>query len=429
MRLSFLVFLIAISGYAQSPSPATPQEKAILVKNITIHDGRGNEIKNGVIYFDQGNLVYVGSSEGFSVRLTEFEEIDGNGGEAYPGFIALDNTLGLTEINAVRASNDHSELGEFNASLRSIIAYNTDSEVIPTIRSNGTLLSQPAPSAGTVCGQSSIVQLDAWNWEDAVVKEGDAIFVNYPDINQFSWWMDEKQKAESKKRKLKNLDELHKFFADAKAYSELEKPNPKNLNLEAMKGLFDGSKNLFLRTNNAKAITDAVLFAKKYGIKKIVIRGGKEAYAVKDFLKENNVSVVLYKMHLNPSRSEDDVDIIFRQPAILEEAGIDYCISYDRGHDGQRNLGFVAGSAVAYGLDYEKAISAITYNAAVIVGIDEKYGSLENGKSATFFISQGDALDMLGNDVTYAFIDGRRVDLNDKQKELANKYSEKYGIE
>lgn len=429
MRIALLLLFFSAFAYAQSPSPAPAQEQGILISNATIHNGRGVRIDEGDIYFEAGKIVYLGPSGGYSPPSKDILKIDANGGHVYPGFIALDNTLGLVEINAVAASKDHSEVGDFNPSLRTLIAYNTDSEVIPTIRSNGTLISQPSPSSGTICGQSSIVQLDAWNWEDAVVKADDGIFLNYPDVNSYGWWMDEKQKAESRKKKLKDLELLGSYFEDARAYSQKANQTPKNLNFESMRGLFDGTKNLYIRADNAKAIMDAVQFARNYQVQSIVIRGGKEVYVVKDFLKENDIPVILSKMHSNPSRAEDDIDIVYRQPAILKEAGVTFCIGYDRGHDGQRNLGFVAGSAKAYGLAYEDAITAITYSPAKIIGIEKEYGSLEEGKSATLFLSTGDALDMLGNQVTHAFIDGRNVDLNDKQKELARKYGEKYGIE
>ena len=89
---------------------------------------------------------------------------------------------------------------------------------------------------------------------------------------------------------------------------------------------------------------------------------------------------------------------------------------------GARNLSFTAGTTVAYGQEYEKAVQSITLNTAKILRIDHLVGSIENGKNATFFISSGDALDMRTNNVEQAFINGLSVDLNNHQKELFNKY-------
>ncbi len=426
-----IIVLLGISFFANSqvPSPGRAQEKAIMLENGVIHNGKGQVFESGTILFEGGKISYVGASTSAPSAPAGAEKIDLAGKHVFPGFIALDNTLGLTEIGAVRASRDHSETGDLNPSVRSLIAYNTDSDVIPTIRSNGVLLAQPSPSSGSVCGSSSIVQLDAWNWEDAVVKADDGVFVNFPDLYSYPWWMDDKAKEQAKKRRMQNFAELKDFFDEAKAYSE-SNPGPNtNLKFEAMKGVFSGKQILYLRANGAKTMVSAIQFAEEYDVKKPVLVGAKEAHVIIPFLKEKKIPLVLRKMHSNPSRQEDDIDMVFKQPGILAKEGLQFCISYDRGHTGHRNLPFVTGSAVAYGLDYEKAISAISYEAARIVGIDSDYGSLEAGKSATLFVSEGDPLDILGNQLTHAFIDGRKVDLRSKQSELAEKFSEKYGLE
>ena len=132
---SSLLILFSMFSFAlmsQVPSPSKSQVKGILLNNATIHNGRGVETKNGSIYFESGIIKYVGPTAGFSAPEGVGSVIDLKGAHIYPGFIALDNTLGLAEISAVRASRDHSEVGGFNPSIRSIIAYNTDSDVIPT---------------------------------------------------------------------------------------------------------------------------------------------------------------------------------------------------------------------------------------------------------------------------------------------------------
>jgi len=109
----------------------------------------------------------------------------------------------------------------------------------------------------------------------------------------------------------------------------------------------------------------------------------------------------------------------------LIDAGILTALSYP-GSMSSRNLAFTAGTTVAYGNDVTEALSMITLNAAKILGIDDKYGSLEIGKSATFFISDGDALDMRSNLIKEAYIDGRQIELNTRQQELYQRYKYKY---
>ena len=89
---------------------------------------------------------------------------------------------------------------------------------------------------------------------------------------------------------------------------------------------------------------------------------------------------------------------------------------------GARNLSFTAGTTVAYGQEYEKAVQSITLNTAKILKIDHLVGSISKGKNACFFISNGDALDMTTNNVQRAFINGKEIDLNNHQKELYRKY-------
>ena len=94
-----------------------------------------------------------------------------------------------------------------------------------------------------------------------------------------------------------------------------------------------------------------------------------------------------------------------------------------------RNLPFYAGTTVTYGLTKAQALELITLNAAKILGIDDQYGSLEAGKSATLFISNGDALDMRTNQLNKAFIDGRDISLESHQTKLWKRYSNKYNVQ
>jgi imidazolonepropionase-like amidohydrolase len=194
--------------------------------------------------------------------------------------------------------------------------------------------------------------------------------------------------------------------------------------MESMRGLFNGEKTLYIHANNAKDILDAIDFTNNFEIPKIVIVGAEDALKIVDELKENNISLILNRVHRLPSKVDSPVDDPFTQAAKLQETGILFCLSYtgDMEAMGARNLPFSAGTAVAHGLNYEKAISSITLNTAQILGIDEYCGSIEKGKDATFFISSGDALDMRTNNVEKAYIKGIEIDLNNHQKELFNKY-------
>jgi hypothetical protein len=331
-------------------------------------------------------------------------------------------TLGITEIGQVRATHDFREVGSFNPHIRSLIAYNTDSKVSKTVRTNGVLLAQVTPRGGLISGQSSVMHLDGWNWEDAVLKSDDGIHLNWPNsYNHSGWWAEPGKSKRNKKYNLR-VTEIKTFFTKALAY--YKQSNLIDLRMESMKGLFDGSKNLYIHADAALEMQDAILFAKKNQIKKIVIVGGGEALAISNFLIEHNISVILNRVHRLPDIQDSPIDEPFTQAKKLQEDGVLFCLSYEGDMEamGARNLPFTAGTTVAYGLDYEDAIQSITLNTAKILGVDKEIGSIEHGKNATFFISYGDALDMRTNNVERAFINGNLIDLNNHQTELFEKY-------
>lgn len=410
-------------------TPAKPQSKPILITGATIHVGNGQVIENGYIAFDKGKITAIGS--GTPPNASFSEVISASGKQLYPGFIAPMTSLGLVEFESVRATIDNEDVGDINANIRSLIAYNTDSKVIPTVRSNGILLAQPAPEGGIVSGQSSVVQLDAWNWQDAAYKTDIGIHLNWPVARAARGRRGAAAPGTAvqetpAERAQKIIDNLNTYFTEAKAYAEA-KPKVINLRFEGMKGLFNGNKKLFVIADGAKEIIQAVTFAKKYGIKEVIV-GGKESYLVTDVLKENSVPVILRETQTLPDKDEDDVYLPYKLPKILQDAGVLYGLT-GTGFWRQRNLPFEAGEAVGYGLSKEQAVQMITLNNAKILGIDKTTGSLEVGKDANLFISKGDALDMITINVETAFIQGRNINLDNLHKQLYKRYAGKYGVE
>lgn len=410
--------------------PAKAQSKPIIINGATIHIGNGQLIEKGYIAFNAGKITAIG--EGNAPAIAQAEIIDATGKQLYPGFIAPVTTLGLIEVeNGAKGTDDVGDVGDVNPHIRSIIAYNTDSKVIPTVRSNGILMAQPTPEGGLVAGQSSVVVLDGWNWEDAAYKKDIAIHINWPVIRNFGGFggfggFAPPAAADQKEANQKALADLDKYFTEAQAYAQFAKPTVTNARFEAMKGLYNGTKKLFVNVNDSRGIVQAVNFAKKFGIKAVIV-GGEEAYLVSEILRDNQVPVILIETQSLPSRAEDDVYLPYKMPGILHKKGVLVGLS-GVGYWRQRNLPFEAGTAATYGLSKEEAVSLISLNNAKILGLDATTGSLEVGKDATLFISGGDALDMLGNKVETAFIQGRNINLDNLHKQLYKRYSEKYGV-
>jgi imidazolonepropionase-like amidohydrolase len=429
-RSVFLAALLTLSAYgvhAQNPAPALPQTKPIVLTGATIHTGSGQVIENGVLAFDKGIITQVGPA-GSSGAIAGAEVIDVKGKHIFPGIISLNTTVGLQEIASVRATLDYNEIGEVNPHIRALVAYNTDSEVIPTLRGNGILLSQAVPQGGVISGSSSVFYTDGWNWEDAVLKKDDGIWVNWPAFLARSFNYEDfsvSMKRNDKRQEV--LDQFRLIFSEAKAYMETA-PATVNLRMAAMRPLFTGSANLYIRADYAKDIIESIKFAKEYGVQKIVIVGGDESYKVASFLKENNVPVILNPTHRLPGRVDENVYLPYELPGLLHKAGVKVAVTYADEWWRTRNLAFLAGTSSGFGnVTSDEALQFITRNAAEITGIDKWVGTLEKGKQASFLVSDGDILDMRGNDVQMVFIKGGKVNLDDKQKRIYEKYKVKFG--
>jgi imidazolonepropionase-like amidohydrolase len=422
----FAIILLGINCiFGQNPVPGKAQLKTIMLKNCSIHVGNGTVISNGEIVFTNGIISYVGAvTKNFPNNSTI---IDLQGKQVYPGLISAASKVGLSDVESIAAVNDFQETGSINPNVRTLVAYNTDSDVIPTVRGNGVLISQATPEGGFLSGQSTIFNMDGWNWQDAALKADDGIWVNWPPIMSRNFSNETFTFALTKNEKRKeSIQELDKILNDALAYSA-NKTLTKNLKLEALAGLFEGTKVFYIRTELAKEMIEAVKFAQDHNIKKMAIYGGLEAPFCLDFLKENKIPVILNGIHQVPSRTDDPVYSNYSLPSVLQASGIQVVISYGGLGWRTRNLAFLAGTAAAFGLAKEEALKMITLNPATVMGIDKMVGSIEVGKQATLVISNGDLLDMKESKVEMAFINGKTVDLDDKQKQLYKKFSQNIG--
>jgi imidazolonepropionase-like amidohydrolase len=428
MKKIFL-YTLCLCGFIKATAqetvyPAPAQKETIVLTNATIHVGNGQVLENSNVVITNGKITEVGTA------TASGKIIDCKGKHIYPGLILTSSQLGLVEVPSVRATIDASELGEINPSIRSIVAYNTDSKVTNTLRPNGILLATINPDGGLISGSSSVVQLDGWNWEDAAYKMDNGIHFNMPSLlarPRGRGFGGGQPQTDPVKTGLEQIEKVKAFFREAKGYLAEATHDNTNLKYEATKGLFTKKQKLFIHCNIVKEMLLAVDFVKEFGFD-VVIVGGVDSWQIGDLLKQNNIAVVLDQLHSLPTMADDDVDQPYKTPAMLQKAGVLFSINDDDGNSRNRNLPFNAGTAVAYGLTKEEALSAITLNAAKILGIDDKTGSIEKGKDANIVVSEGDILDMKTNNVTYAFIQGRQVNLDNKQKQLFEKYKYKYNI-
>ena len=426
----FALALLGLTARAQdNVYPAASHKGITIITNTTVHIGNNDTtLTDASVAFENGKIIGVGKL----IVPAGAKVIDGTGKHVYPGLILPTSDLGLKEISAgVRGSNDHTEIGENNANIRSIVAYNTDSKIIGVLRENGILLAGVAPEGELIEGQSSVVQLDAWNYEDAAYKMDNGLYINMPSFmvrrGGRAAFMRPGPGSDPVKAAMEKIETIKTFFTDAKAYYQEKTHATNNLKLEAVRGLFDGKQKLFVRANEVKQILLAMDLAKTFGFK-LVIVGGTEAYQIADLLAENNVPVILDRQHSLPTMEDDDVDQPYKTPAVLQKAGVLFCLNDTHDQSRFRNLAFNAGTAATYGLTKEQALSAVTFNAAKILGIEDKTGTIETGKDANLLIVNGDLLDMRSSVIAQAFIQGRNVSLDNKGKQLYERYKHKYQL-
>lgn len=420
MRHLIALLIILISFTSTSWGQRT------LLKNGYLHVGNGSVISSAAVGIEGDKIILVKNSLAYSYSVSDWDTIiDLKGAHIYPGFIAPNSTLGLTEIDAVSATNDFEEYGKYNPHVRAQVAFNAESEVIKTVRTNGVLLAQATPRGHRITGTSTVFALDGWNWEDATVLADDGIHINWPSSIRRS--KDNRRVQESNDQYQKEKEELILFFQSAKVYAS-NKKGERDLRFTAMSGIFNGTKRVYFRADGLQEINDVIDFCLQFQIKTGVIVGGYDSPHVARKLKDAKIAVMLMRPHSLPLREDDPIYKPYLLAAKLQEVGVLYCIQNEGDMEAMnaRNLPFLAGTAQAFGLTEEEAIASISLNTAKILGCDKYYGSVEVGKMATLFISEGNALDMRTNNVICAMINGRWIDLNNRQSDLYQKYRSKY---
>lgn len=412
MKLIQLLLVLCSSTFFWS-------QQRILLLHGTAHIGNGQVIESAAIGVINDRITFVKNSLTQSFAKTDWDTIiNCNGQHFYPALVSANNTLGLTEIDAVRATRDYNDVGYWNPHVRALVAFNVESKVIETVRTNGVLLVQATPRGGYISGSSAVMKLSGWNWQDATVLAVDGIHLNWPS-------------GKESYQKEKQL--IYTFFQTAKAAADdlRETGRPQDLRIEAMKACFNGTKRVYIHAESIQQIIDIIDFAAYFKLPFPVIVGGQDAHLVGAKMRDSKIPVMLSRVHSLPAREDDLTFLPYQLPALLKAQGIPFCIQNDGDMQpmNTRNLPFQAGTAMAYGLSEEEALKSISLSVCQIIGIDADYGTLEAGKKATFFVSKGPALDMKTNQLTTILVDGKFVSTSNFQEELYQKYRQKYSSE
>jgi imidazolonepropionase-like amidohydrolase len=423
-----LILLVSISLLGlYTVSGAT--DGTILIKNARIYPVVGAPIEKGDLLIRDGKIAGIGTA---IEAPADAKVIDASGMEVYPGFIDAYTHLGLVEVFSIAATMDTSELGRENPEVKVTWALNPQSVHFATSRTNGTTSALVAPSGGTFSGISAIVRMDGWNLDDMLIKDDAGMIINFPvaprpirDI--------EVKKAEGEKDEVtvKLIEKIRNYLNEARRYNELKKASATkgtkapdfNAKYEALLPVLEGKMLAIISVEKAKDIKLAIKFVKDEKLK-AVFHGCEQGFQVADQLAEAKIPVILDSLYTGPSDPEDAYDSQWTNAAALVKAGVKICFSTGNNPADGKNLPYYAARAVAFGLDHDKAIEALTINPARFFGLDGSLGSLETGKDADLFITTGDPLDCRSV-VKYLFIKGKMTDMDNWWETMYKKWEKR----
>ncbi len=395
--------------------------KRTLFTNAVVHTVSGPVHSPGFVLIDGNTIKSTGPTDE-QPNAGETKVVNLKGQHLFPGLIAPTTALGLVEIPAVRATVDTSEVGAYTPEVKSWLAINPDSELIPVARANGITHFLPIPQGGTVTGQSGLMATAGWGYEEMLRHSPVALHLFWPSMRINPAADDAKKQAKQRDERLKKIDD---FFEEARAYAKSQSaPGHEGVPAwGAMMPWIRGEKPLIIHANSRLQIESALDWTDKRGWKPI-FAGARDAWQIADRLAKYNVPVIFEHTFTLPPRDFDRYDIQFRAAGILHEAGVKVTFSEGLARfaaANARNLPYAAAQSAAHGLPRAEALKGITLNTAEILGVGDRLGSIEPGKEATFFTANGDILD-IRTQVKQMWLAGKKVNLDDRQKRLYKKY-------
>ena len=396
--------------YAQIPAPAQPHPVAIT--GATIHTVTGEIIQEGTIVFENGTITALGTNVDIPDNA---EHYDAEGKYVYPGLILSYTNMGLTEIGAVGVTSDFNEYGDINPNVRAEKAFHPESEHIPVGRSHGVAITITSPGGSRISGLSAAMMMDGWTWEGMTLHAPTGLMIDWPTIDNND---DEGRKQ---------IQLIKDAFDDARAYHRaraVSDDHRTDMRWEAMLPVLEKEIPVVVQANDVRSIQDAITWSESEDIR-LIILGGRDAHLMIDQLTAKEIPVIITPVLASPARPWQGYDEIYAHAARLHNAGIQIAIAGGYGSANAMRLRHHAATAAGFGLPRDEAIKSITLYPAERCGLSDRVGSLEEGKDATLIITDEELLDLRSN-VEQMFIQGRKIDMADKQKNLFERYKEKY---
>lgn len=416
----------SVTSKSFSVPAVPPTAKGYLIRGATVHPVSGPDLTSADVLTDGTKILAVGpglkAPAGTSV-------LHGKGLHVWPGFFDAGSQLGLAEIGQVPSGTDLDERGEINPDLRALTAVNPEIPRIATTRFNGVTNALVAPVAGLIPGQAALIHTAGFTNDELDTGAG-GLVVNVPE--GISATQRETMEADERTKQAGEIGDrrraIRDFFAAARRYLDARaagEPLTADAKKDAMRPYLQGERPVLFSARGTDAIRWAVRFAKEMRVRPVIL-GGAEAWRVADVLKADDVPVILDAPTVAcPGAVEspdplDPYDMNYAVAETLRAAGVRIAFrtnSWDAGH----NLPYMVGRFCAFGLPRPAAMRGMTLGAAQILGVADRFGSLQPGKVANLVVTDGDPME-LTTQTRYLFINGRPVPLKNHFTELWEKY-------
>jgi imidazolonepropionase-like amidohydrolase len=381
-----------------------------------------------------GRITAVGSNVQVPSGATE---IDATGMFVYPGLINAGTNMGLTEMGGVPGPVDVREIGDFNPQNIHTSAVNVGSDHIGVTRANGITSVLTTGGGSVLSGLAGLINLAGYTNEEMIAKEKVALQLSWPNAGGGGGrgrggrggggggapGVDPQVAYQN------NMRQIYRWFAEAKAYGEVKdrlmanNATPpvgwhQNLRYDAMIPAVRGEMPIIVDANTVAQMRDVVRFMDSLKVK-VIIHGASEGWQFADSLAARQIPVILDGVTGVPG-FDDPYDLVYSNPGVLQKAGVKLAFATG-GASSARDLPYEVGLSIAYGLDAEEALKAMTIHAAQMFGVDREYGSIEVGKVANVIVTTGDPIDIRSL-VKEVFVKGQRQRFDDRHTELYERY-------
>lgn len=413
--------LSLISALSVSAIGALLPAQTVAITGGRVYTVAGAPIENGTVLVRDGRVAQVGVNVAIP---SDARRIDAAGKWVTPGFINSATQLGLVEIALEQPTRDVAARGReaIAAAFTVWEGFNPASVLLAPARVEGITTVVVAPTGGLISGQAAVLDLVDGSLSDMLVRAPVGMVAQIASQNQAAVGA----RAEAAVR-------LKEVLADARVYARRRADFDRGasrdfvagrLDLEAMIPVVEGRLPLIIVADRASDIEAALRIASENNLR-LIIASGTEAWLVADKLAAARVPVLTGAMN-NIPRSFSTLGSYQEAAALLRRAGVDVVLIGNSGGGDEetfnvRNLKQEAGNAVAYGMSWDEALRAVTIAPARVLGIADRYGTLEPGKVANVVVWSGDPFEF-STRAEHVLVRGREYTAKNRQQMLEERY-------